>query len=111
MTFVCKLGRCLRQKRRSTGRRLKKTGPAFLDFAGPLNGAMILVAVDSHSKWIEAVPMQHATAESTITALREMFNRFGIPRTIVTDNGTQFTSETFAKFLSGNNVMHLRTAP
>lgn len=82
-----------------------------LDFAGPMNGAMILVAVDSHSKWIEAVPMQHATAESTITALREMFSRFGIPRTIVTDNGTQFTSETFAKFLSGNNVKHLRTAP
>lgn len=63
-----------------------------LDFAGPVNGAMILVAVDSHSKWIEAIAMQHATTESTITALREIFSRFGIPRTIVSDNGTQLTS-------------------
>lgn len=55
--------------------------------------------------------MQHATAESTVTSLREMFSRFDIPGTIVTGNRTQFTSETFARFLSGNNVTHLRTAP
>lgn len=82
-----------------------------LDFDGPVSGTMILVVVDSHYKWIEAVPMQHATAESAITSLREMLSRFGIPRTIVVDNRMQFTSETFAKFFSGTNVKHLRTAP
>lgn len=82
-----------------------------VDFAGPLNGMMILVVVDSHTKWIEAVTMSHATAEATITALREIFSRLGIPRTVVSDNGTQFTSDAFAQFLAGNNVKHLRTAP
>ncbi|XP_077548414.1 uncharacterized protein LOC144161659 [Haemaphysalis longicornis] len=42
-----------------------------------LNGMMILVVVDSHTKWIEAVTMTHATAEATITALREIFSRLG----------------------------------
>nr|XP_050024575.2 uncharacterized protein K02A2.6-like [Dermacentor andersoni] len=72
---------------------------------------MILVAIDSHSKWIEAIPVRHVTAQLTVTSLREIFSRLGIPRTIVTDNGTQFTSETFTKFLTGNNIKHFLTAP
>ncbi|XP_037560595.1 uncharacterized protein K02A2.6-like [Dermacentor silvarum] len=81
-----------------------------LDFAGPIKGSMILVLVDAHSKWIEAVPMKQATTSSTITCLRSIFGRFGIPRTIVSDNGTQFTSQEFADFANNNNITHLRTA-
>ncbi|XP_049269264.1 uncharacterized protein K02A2.6-like [Rhipicephalus sanguineus] len=81
-----------------------------LDFAGPINGSMILVLVDAHSKWIEAVPMKQATTSSTITCLRSLFSRFGIPRTLVSDNGTQFTSQEFADFMNKNNITRLRTA-
>lgn len=87
-----------------------------VDFAGPLNGTMILVVGDSHTKWIEAVTMPHATAEATITALREIFSRLGIPRTVVSDNGTQFpthlpsfwletTSNTYVRHLTTRNQM------
>lgn len=80
------------------------------DFAGPVAGSMILVVVDAATKWIEAVPMRHASTQSTIASLRSIFARFGVPRTIVTDNGTQFTSEEFATFAKNNNIAHLRTA-
>lgn len=82
-----------------------------IDFAGPLAGKMILVVVDAHTKWIEAVPMKHANTAGTIRCLRSMFCRFGVPRTIVSDNGTQFTSQEFATFVARNNIVHLRTAP
>ncbi|XP_042143933.1 uncharacterized protein LOC121834249 [Ixodes scapularis] len=80
------------------------------DFAGPVAGSMILVVVDAATKWIEAVPMRQASTSSTIASLRSIFARFGVPRTIVTDNGTQFTSEEFAIFAKNNNIAHLRTA-
>jgi len=37
--------------------------------------------------------------------------RFGLPRVVVTDNGPQFSSELFSKFLSGNGIKHLPSPP
>lgn len=52
---------------------------------------MILLVVDSRSKWREAIALEHATTERTVSALRQLFSRFGIPLTIVTGKGTQLT--------------------
>ncbi|XP_070385138.1 uncharacterized protein [Dermacentor albipictus] len=82
-----------------------------VDFAGPIEGKMVLVVVDSHTKWIEAVPLNQATSTTTIDCLRDIFSHFGVPRTLVSDNGTQFTSQEFATFADRNNITHLRTAP
>ncbi|KAM7284976.1 uncharacterized protein ISCGN_031970 [Ixodes scapularis] len=90
---------------------LEKWSRLHIDSAGPLAGKMILVVVDSHSKWIEAVPTKHATTASTISCLRNIFSHFGVPRTIVSENGTQFTSQEFATFVKKNHITHLRTAP
>lgn len=82
-----------------------------LDFAGPLEGYMVLVLVDSETKWIEAIPLKTASAETTIGVLRELFARFGVPRTVVSDNGPQFSSAAMARFLQGNHIRHFTTAP
>ncbi|XP_037501017.1 uncharacterized protein K02A2.6-like [Rhipicephalus sanguineus] len=81
------------------------------DYAGPIEGHMILVVVDSETKWIEAVPTKSATAEVTVEALRAMFARFGLPRTLVTDNGPQFTGFHFRNFLAQNQSCKSLTAP
>ena len=44
-----------------------------INFAGPVMGKMLLVAVDVHSKWPEVMVMNTTTASKTITALRELF--------------------------------------
>jgi len=51
----------------------------------------VLVIIDSHSKWIEAVPLHPATASITVEALRVFFLNFGLPEEIVSHNGPQFT--------------------
>ena len=65
-----------------------------LDFAGPYEGKMFLVIVDAYSKYLEIVPMTTITLSNTIAALH-LFSHFGLPDHIVTDNGTQFTSNEF----------------
>ena len=66
-----------------------------LDFAGPMLNHMFLVVVDAHTKWIEVVPTSNSTLFRTIQQLRTLFAQFGVPRTVVTDNGPCFISEEF----------------
>ena len=63
-----------------------------MDYAGPFLGKMFLVVVDAHSKWMEIEVVNTATTEATVEQLRAMFDRFGLPKVMVTDNGTCFTS-------------------
>ena len=46
-----------------------------------------------------------------INEFRTLFAKFGLPETIVTDNGTGFTSEQFKSFLKENGVKHITSAP
>lgn len=55
--------------------------------------------------------MKSATSETTVDALRVIFTRFGLPRTVVTNNGTQFTSDFFRDFMDRNQIQHLTTSP
>lgn len=82
-----------------------------VDFAGPINGVTYLVVVDAHSKWPEVFPMRTTTTEATISCLHELFCRFGFPETLVSDNGTQFTSADFQEYLQRVGTRHVRTAP
>ena len=82
-----------------------------LDFAGPVDGTMYLVLVDSHSKWLEVVPMSSTTTEKTVGVLRTLFARYGLPKELVTDNGPQFTAMEFSEFIRNNGIRHCRSAP
>lgn len=82
-----------------------------VDFAGPINGTYYLLLVDSLSKWPEVVPTKRITTSATIAILRQIFSRFGMPEVLVSDNGTQLTSDAFERFCDSNGIMHLKTAP
>ncbi len=66
-----------------------------LDFAGPFQGKNILVAIDAHSKWIEAICTPSIASSCVIEELRSLFAKFGLPEMVVTDNGTCFVSQEF----------------
>ena len=72
---------------------------------------MLLVVVDLHSKWIEVQKMSTTTAVATIEQLRVMFARWGIPETIVSDNGPQFVAQEFKTFCKSNGVKQVLVAP
>jgi hypothetical protein len=71
---------------------------------GPLppvqdNLKYVVVAVEYFSKWIEAKPL----ATITFVTVQKFFwqhivCRFGVPKAITVDNGTQFDAETFKDF-------------
>ena len=82
-----------------------------IDFAGPLKGKMYFVLVDAHSKWPEVVEMQTTTAEKTIQVLRRMFAAYGLLEQVVSDNGSQFTSQEFAEFMKRNGIKHRKSTP
>lgn len=82
-----------------------------VDFAGPFNGHYFFILVDALSRWPEVFLLKDITTQKTITSLREIFSRFGIPKCLVSDNGAQFTSHEFQQFLQSNGIIHKRTAP
>ena len=82
-----------------------------LDYAGPIDGKMFLVIIDAHSKWIEVFGVQSASSSNTVEKLRIVFSQFGIPETIVTDNGSCFVSEEFQSFLRANGISLITSAP
>nr|XP_029711533.1 uncharacterized protein K02A2.6-like [Aedes albopictus] len=74
-------------------------------------GAEFLVMVDRHSKWIEVFPVRTLTSKETVEKISEFIGRFGSIGTLVSDNGTAFSSEEFQDFCSSRGIKHLRTAP
>lgn len=82
-----------------------------IDYAGPVDGMMFLVIVDAHSKWPEVIPTKTSTSAKTITILRNIFARFGLPSQLVSDNAATFTSDEFQNFLKVNGIKHITSAP
>ncbi|XP_037518397.1 uncharacterized protein LOC119395190 [Rhipicephalus sanguineus] len=49
------------------------------DFAGPVEGRMLLIVVDAYSKWLEVRTMRNIQSPTLIEELRNLFATFGIP--------------------------------
>ena len=82
-----------------------------VDLAGPFLNHTFLVVVDAYTKWLEVHILPSATSSATITCLRKIFATFGIPEILVSDNGSNFTSQEFETFLKRNGVIHKTSAP
>ena len=82
-----------------------------IDYAGPIEGKMLFLLVDAHSKWIDVHVMSSSSSLATIQKLRQSFATHGIPEIIVSDNGPNLVSNEMEAFLAENGVKHVRTAP
>jgi transposase InsO family protein len=58
----------------------------------------LLVAIDKFSKWVEVRPITNVRAEQAVTFFTDIIYRFGVPNSIITDNGSQFTDRKFLEF-------------
>ena len=64
---------------------------------GPLQGGShkrkyLLVMVDKFTKWIEAKPVKTTESRRMIEFISGVVHCYGIPQSIITDNGSNFTA-------------------
>lgn len=64
----------------------------------------LLVAVDKFTKWIEVRPLANIRSEQAILFFTDIIHRFGVPNSIITDNGTQFTGKKFLNWCDEHHV-------
>jgi len=67
--------------------------------------------IDAHSKRTEAFPATSPSSSVTIELLCTVFAQFGIPETVVSDNGSCFKSKEFQQFLKSNGIKQITSAP
>jgi hypothetical protein len=48
----------------------------------------LFIAIDTFTKWKEAMPVVNIMQETTVKFLQSIIYRFGMPRRVLTDNGT-----------------------
>nr|GEV54791.1 reverse transcriptase domain-containing protein [Tanacetum cinerariifolium] len=81
-----------------------------IDFIGPFPSSRgnryILVAVDYLSKWVEANTLPTNDARVVVKFLKSLFARFGTLIAIISDRGTHFCNDKFAKVMSKYGVTH-----
>ncbi|GJW92915.1 reverse transcriptase domain-containing protein [Tanacetum coccineum] len=81
-----------------------------IDFMGPFPSShgnkYILVAVDYLSKWVEVKALPTNDARVVVKFLKSLFARFETPRAIISDRGTHFCNDQFAKVMSKYGVTH-----
>jgi len=64
----------------------------------PGNFKFVFVLVNKFSKCIEYMSLVKATSEKAVEFLNQIIHLFGVPNSIITDLGTQFTGTAFWDF-------------
>jgi hypothetical protein len=83
-----------------------------LDLLGPMpTGEHLIVLVDYYSRWME-VDIAHSTnSEKIIKCLDAQFARYGVPKTLRTDNRSNLVSKEMEGYLAEMGVSHKLTTP
>ncbi|RDY05499.1 Retrovirus-related Pol polyprotein, partial [Mucuna pruriens] len=82
-----------------------------IDFMGPFpvsNGySYILLAVDYVSRWVEAIATRTNDARVVVDFLKSnIFYRFGVPKALISDQGSHFCNRAMASLLQKYGVAH-----
>lgn len=88
----------------------------LLDCVGPLpktksEHQYILTIMCAATRYPEAIPLHTLKAKPVIKGLTSFFSTFGLPKTIQTDQGTNFMSRVFAQVMTKLKVKHIKSGP
>nr|GEY13507.1 reverse transcriptase domain-containing protein [Tanacetum cinerariifolium] len=85
-----------------TAKKVFDVGP----FPSSKGNKYILVAVDYLSKWVKANALPTNDARVVVKFLKSIFSRFGTPKAIISDRGTHFYNDQFARVMTKYGVTH-----
>ena len=88
----------------------------IIDIVGPLpkssSGAEYLLTImDRFSRFPEAIPIRSIKAPNIIKHLMHFFSRFGLPKTIQSNQGSNFMSHCFKNQLKEWGIKHIVASP
>ena len=87
-------------------------GIYFMGPFTPFGLLYILVTVDYVLKWIEAIPSRNNDHKTMIKFLKEnSLSRFGIPRAMISDDGTHFCNKSFESLMKKYGITHKVATP
>lgn len=75
------------------------------------NNTDYIVVVDYYSRYFEVEKITSLTSNTVIQKLKAMFARFGIPETLISDNGPCYSSREFKDFARAWNFEHITSIP
>jgi hypothetical protein len=64
---------------------------------------LLFVVIDTFTKWMKTMSVANITQEAAVKFLQSIIYMFGVPRRVLTDNGTQFKG---AKFVYADIGIH-----
>jgi transposase InsO family protein len=75
------------------------------------NGGSYVLVVDYYSRYWEIAVLHSTTSTAVINKLRQIFARHGIPETVKSDNGPQYSSAEFDTFAANWKFSHVTSSP
>ena len=83
-----------------------------IDYLGPFpNGWYLLVLIDQRSRFPDVEFVRNTSANLLLSYLERFFSIYGIPDTVVSDNGPPFQSHQVKDFMRQNGIQHRRITP
>ena len=76
-----------------------------------VEGRQLLSVIDYGSRYPEVVELSSTNSAGVINKFMEVFARFGLPSTLVSDNGPQFASEEMKTFVGQLGIEHIKSSP
>ena len=88
-----------------------------LDIVGPFpkavgNKRCLLVGIDYFTKWVKAEPLANIRdVDAKKFIWKNIVTRFGVPHTLISDNGLQFDSKAFRRYCCGLGITNRYSTP
>ena len=71
-----------------------------------------MVGIDYFTKWVEAEPLANIRdADAKKFIWRNIVTRFGVPQTLISDNGLQFDSKAFRRYCCELGITNKYSTP
>jgi hypothetical protein len=88
-----------------------------MDLVSPLpratgNRRLLIVASDYFTKWVKVEPLANIRDKNSIKFVSKIIiTRFGIPKTIISDNETEFNSKPFMRYCLELGIKNVYSSP
>lgn len=86
-----------------------------IDHLGPFvrsrrKNIYLLLIIDAFTKFVILVPVKSTKSIHSIAAIKNYFHTFSVPKRLISDRGTSFTSKKFQDYLNSLGIKHIMNA-